>query len=34
VDPGRGGPEDFSLRLGFRPTGQTFHDQVVGRIEF
>jgi diamine N-acetyltransferase len=31
--PGEGGPEDFYPRLGFRPTGQTFHDQVVGRIE-
>jgi diamine N-acetyltransferase len=28
--PGDGGPESFYLRLGFRPTGETFHDQVVG----
>jgi diamine N-acetyltransferase len=27
--PGEHGPEGFYLRLGFRPTGQLFHDQVV-----
>jgi diamine N-acetyltransferase len=31
--PAEGGPEDFYLKLGFRPTGQTFHGEVVGRIE-
>jgi diamine N-acetyltransferase len=24
------GPEEFYLRLGFTPTGQTFHGQIVG----
>lgn len=28
--PGEHGPERFYLRLGFRPTGQEFHGQVVG----
>ena len=31
--PGEGGPEGFYLKLGFRPTGQTFNGEVVGRIE-
>ncbi|NBH05869.1 GNAT family N-acetyltransferase [Amycolatopsis sp. SID8362] len=31
--PAEGGPEDFYLKLGFRPTGQTFRGEVVGRIE-
>ena len=31
--PAEGGPEDFYLKLGFRPTGQTFGGEVVGRIE-
>jgi diamine N-acetyltransferase len=31
--PAEGGPEDFYLKLGFRPTGQTHHGEVVGRIE-
>ena len=26
-------PEAFYLKLGFRPTGQVFYDQVVGAIE-
>ncbi|HWF81300.1 MAG TPA: GNAT family N-acetyltransferase [Streptosporangiaceae bacterium] len=30
--PGPGGPEGFYLRVGFRPTGETFADQVVGEI--
>lgn len=30
--PGDDGPEGFYLRLGFRPTGQEFHGQVVGEI--
>jgi diamine N-acetyltransferase len=28
--PGDHSPEGFYLRLGFRPTGQVFHGQVVG----
>jgi diamine N-acetyltransferase len=28
--PGEHGPEGFYLRLGFRRTGQRFHDQLVG----
>lgn len=28
--PGEHGPAGFYLRLGFRDTGQRFHDQVVG----
>ena len=31
--PAEGGPEEFYLKLGFRPTGQTFNGEVVGRIE-
>lgn len=31
--PAEGGPEGFYLKLGFRPTGQTFNGEVVGRIE-
>ncbi|MBE1497432.1 diamine N-acetyltransferase [Amycolatopsis lexingtonensis] len=31
--PAEGGPEDFYLKLGFRPTGQTHNGEVVGRIE-
>ncbi|SEF38480.1 diamine N-acetyltransferase [Amycolatopsis pretoriensis] len=31
--PADGGPEDFYLKLGFKPTGQTFNGEVVGRIE-
>lgn len=30
--PGEHGPEGFYLRLGFRPTGQVFHNQVVGEL--
>lgn len=30
--PDEHGPEDFYLRLGFRPTGEVIHDQVVGEI--
>ncbi|CAL9408304.1 hypothetical protein SUDANB171_01598 [Streptomyces sp. enrichment culture] len=26
------GPEDFSLRLGFRPTGEKIHGQVLGAL--
>jgi len=28
--PGEGGPEGFWLQMGFEPTGQEFHGQVVG----
>ncbi|GLY42700.1 N-acetyltransferase [Amycolatopsis sp. NBRC 101858] len=31
--PAEGGPEGFYLKLGFRPTGQTFNGEVVGRVE-
>jgi diamine N-acetyltransferase len=31
--PAEGGPEDFYLKLGFRPTGETHHGEVVGRID-
>ncbi|MFF1644661.1 GNAT family N-acetyltransferase [Streptomyces sp. NPDC058240] len=31
--PGEHGPEQFYLRLGFRPTGETSGDQVVGELE-
>ncbi|SFW90705.1 GNAT family N-acetyltransferase [Amycolatopsis australiensis] len=31
--PAEGGPEEFYLKLGFRPTGQTYHGEVVGRID-
>ncbi len=30
--PGKHGPEDFYLRLGFRPTGQRLHGEVVGEL--
>lgn len=30
--PGPHSPEGFYLRLGFQPTGQVFHDQVVGAL--
>jgi diamine N-acetyltransferase len=30
--PGPGGPQEFYLRLGFRPTGEEFHGQVVGEM--
>jgi diamine N-acetyltransferase len=30
---GAAGPENFYLRLGFLPTGERFHDQVVGAID-
>lgn len=30
--PEPNGPEKFYLRLGFRPTGQIFHDEIVGEI--
>lgn len=30
--PGPAGPERFYLRLGFRPTGEEFHGQVVGEL--
>ncbi|MEV6866457.1 hypothetical protein AB0M44_36375 [Streptosporangium subroseum] len=29
---GEHGPERFYLRLGFRPTGQEIHGQVVGEL--
>jgi len=29
---GEGGPEEFYLKLGFRPTGQEFHGELVGEI--
>jgi diamine N-acetyltransferase len=29
---GEGGPEEFYLKLGFRPTGQEFHGQIVGEL--
>ncbi|MFD7640746.1 GNAT family N-acetyltransferase [Kitasatospora sp. NPDC059795] len=31
--PGEGGPERFYLGLGFRPTGETSGDQVVGELD-
>ncbi|WP_290062040.1 GNAT family N-acetyltransferase [Amycolatopsis solani] len=31
--PAEGGPEQFYLKLGFRPTGERFNGEVVGRIE-
>lgn len=30
---GDAGPEDFYLRLGFQPTGEVFHDQVIAGID-
>lgn len=30
--PGEHGPQDFYLKLGFRPTGDVIDDQVVGEI--
>jgi diamine N-acetyltransferase len=30
--PGPGGPEDFYLKLGFQPTGEQFHGQIVGEM--
>lgn len=30
--PGSGGPEGFYLKLGFKPTGEQFHGQIVGEI--
>ncbi|WP_410588350.1 GNAT family N-acetyltransferase [Amycolatopsis sp. lyj-23] len=30
--PGDDGPERFYLKLGFRPTGQSHHGEVVGRL--
>jgi diamine N-acetyltransferase len=30
--PGEDGPEGFYLKLGFRPTGEEFHGQVVGEV--
>ncbi|MFF2375957.1 GNAT family N-acetyltransferase [Streptomyces xiamenensis] len=30
--PHANGPEDFSLRLGFRPTGEKIHGQVLGAL--
>lgn len=30
--PGEHGPEEFYLKLGFRPTGEVMGDQVVGEI--
>jgi diamine N-acetyltransferase len=29
---GHGGPEDFYLKLGFRPTGEQFDGQIVGEL--
>jgi len=29
---GYGGPEGFYLRLGFRPTGEEMHGEVVGEL--
>ncbi|MFG3529266.1 GNAT family N-acetyltransferase [Streptomyces sp. NPDC047917] len=31
--PGEHGPEQFYFKLGFRPTGETSGDQVVGELE-
>jgi diamine N-acetyltransferase len=31
--PGKDGPEDFYLRLGFRPTGETSGSQTVGELD-
>ncbi|MGW2386273.1 GNAT family N-acetyltransferase [Streptomyces sp. NPDC001658] len=31
--PGRHGPEDFYLRLGFRPTGETVEGETVGVLD-
>lgn len=31
--PGEDGPEDFYLRLGFRPTGEMSGDEKVGELE-
>lgn len=30
--PGDDGPESFYLRLGFHPTGQKFHGEIVGEL--
>ncbi|MEO6087446.1 MAG: GNAT family N-acetyltransferase [Umezawaea sp.] len=30
--PGKHGPQDFYLKLGFRPTGDVMDDQIVGEI--
>lgn len=30
--PGEGGPEGFWLRMGFAPTGEEFHGQIVAEI--
>jgi diamine N-acetyltransferase len=30
--PGEGGPEEFYLRLGFRPTGEELSGEVVGEL--
>jgi diamine N-acetyltransferase len=30
--PGPGGPENFYLKLGFQPTGEQFHGQIVGEM--
>jgi diamine N-acetyltransferase len=30
--PGEDGPGGFYLRLGFRPTGETSGDQIVGEL--
>jgi diamine N-acetyltransferase len=30
--PGRPGPEEFYLRLGFRPTGEAFDGEIVGAL--
>jgi RimJ/RimL family protein N-acetyltransferase len=32
--PGPGGPEPFYLRLGFQPTGEVDHGEIVGRFTF
>jgi diamine N-acetyltransferase len=31
--PGENGPEQFYLRLGFRPTGEKSEDELVGELE-
>jgi diamine N-acetyltransferase len=30
--PGEGGPEQFYLRLGFRPTGEVLSGEIVGEL--
>ena len=30
--PGEGSPEEFYLRLGFRPTGEKLDDEIIGEL--